>query len=41
MNAHDNSEMMLHEHGGEPSPKAHAKELGHHLDRPDAKPHGH
>jgi cytochrome c len=34
-------QMMHHEHGGKPSPKAHAKELGHHEDAPGAKPHKH
>jgi cytochrome c len=33
--------MMHHEHGGKPAPKAHAKELGHHHDAPNAPPHKH
>ncbi len=33
--------MMAHEHGGEPSPAAHAKEIGHPHDPPGAKPHKH
>lgn len=33
--------MMAHGHGGDPAPKAHAKEIGHHHDAPNAKPHKH